>query len=718
MGYRKANGPNGEVKYFRTARDNEGNQQFLEISKDDIPPAVIARLHGETYTPPDTSTQQGRRSANMNRSQAQRANQKQATWEEIVQRGGPVAAEMKRNARAMPFWQKFPVQAMLETQKLGAGLADIGDFLDDATPDFLKRLNPTGLNLMAMAQGEKDPLQRTVQRRKEQAEKDAMDRFLHQEAGLAGTGAAVPYLISGRYASKPFESAADVLLNAPVKAASETVKATGRGLGGLVRRTARSRKAPRPVRQAASEIEETIMNPFNEFAAAYKARPDISFQSREGLLSELGGSAILGGLEGAAHYDNSMLEGAGSSLLGTGAGRFLGRYLEPAKVRTSPQEKETMKWWEKEGFRTDAGMRSGQPMIQARIGDMRYDPKYSPYMSAFDEANNTVITDVAGRAAGFKKGEIQGITSERLNEHMDNLKREYQSLEAQSRGRFTNSDLTELSNDLASTISKKEYKKIAEDYNKITDIIQTQARDKRGRLGLQSFSGTDYQRVRKQLKKRQDEAFKKDKRVEADAYTRMIDFMDKSLERGMEVGGKVDPKLWRDLNERYAMSKMLMQKGMTPNGNIDASKLSNFLMSSDAERLLREQGGRIKEFQQIAKLQDLKSKQKSGKLGMSSVDDESRAPYEITPMSTPNKLEPSFLNEKLTQLQLAGVPLNTGLLGWMPGYNKGTTPAILRAGAQASGVQNPTLSMIEWLMSGEAGADASNKLNELNPFAE
>lgn len=685
MNLRYAVNDKGERVLMRSAKDAEGKQHWLPYPESKAPKKILAKLNGKEYVEKDG--QQGRRQA---KSEAARANANaadQRQWEDTVAKGAS-AIERKKMARDMPFYEKFAIQSMLETQKLGAGAMNIADFLQDAfTPG-----------------GSDSALARTAQRRIDQKEKDIMDEQLHQEAGLAKTGAAVPYLISGQYGTKPAEALAAKAISIPAKGVATGAKATGGVLGRAVRRAARSNRLPGPVKQAAGEIESNVMNPFLKEMARVKARPSITPPGSESVLKTLGGAATLGAVEGGMHYDTSALEGAGASTLGAGLGRFLGRYLEPIAPRTTESEKEILDWWKDQGYRTDAGMESGQPKVQRRMDSLRADPKYSQYMHDFDMANEKTVTEVAGRAAGFKPEELNSITEGKLKDHMQMLREEYQKMEADTLGRFENRDLTALNTDL-SKASKDLRPKINSFYEKMQELIKPPTRDARGRFQKGTFSGNEYQKLRADLKQASNDAWGGSNRELAGYLDKMIGFMDSGIEEGMKLGGKYDPKLWKDLNERYAMSKILIDHGLTPSGRIDSKKISNHLMSKDSERTLQGKGGRITELQKIAKLQDVVKGQSKGGLGKTDVELDSRS-YDLSSMSSPVKLQTTPFNKLRADLQVQGYPFTRGfanpIAALPPMYKQGATQKLGRATAQGYHAHSPALSLMDYLQDEES----------------
>ena len=95
--------------------------------------------------------------------------------------------------------------------------------------------------------------------------------------------------------------------------------------------------------------------------------------------------------------------------------------------------------------------------------------------------------------------------------------------------------------------------------------------------------------------------------------------LDDSLQAGMD---KATAANWKDLNERYAMTNLVMKHGMTPNGMIDPQRISHKVMQGDeAIRTLTGRGGRIKKLQDVARYNDILNNVEGGSLtGLGSAD--------------------------------------------------------------------------------------------------
>lgn len=690
MSYRRAVDEDGNELIYRSATDSEGNKQWIQYPVTSVPEKDLAELRGTQYTAPDTSTQPGRRERIIEARKINRAAEDQRDWEEAV-KAGPAYYNLKKYAREeMGPLERFAVSGMRETQKLGAGAADLiditrGMFGEDIEANMARR----------------------NKRKEEQQLKDLIDAPLESETkGLESTGKVIPYLLSGRYASAPAEKAAEKIFDLVSSGIKTPAVSIGSEAAGIIEK---GKKSSNPViKQLSEEVDTGVIKPIKDIATGFKNQPAIVMPFRKGLKKDIGGAAILGGAEGALHYDESALTGASESTLGNVLGRWAGRYLERSPYTTDPLEKEVLDWWAapERKYRVDAGQRTGLPHVQEDIAAMRKDPRWSAYMKQYDEANEKVVNRVAAEAIGMDKN-TDYFTPSMLDAHRKSLRDEYKQLEANTKARYTNKDLTELGNVL-SEVPKESYKKIKTLYDDLIDLTPKPSRGQGGRFQKGSIAGTDYQRMRQKLKDARDTSYNNGRVEEYKSIDNMIKFLDKSLERGMEeVGGTALAKQWKDLNERYAMTSLLLDKGLTPLGKVDMSRLSSELINNDSRRLLLDEGNRIKSFHKIAKLNEIKKNQEKPGLGDRTTDDSFGIQgHKRNILSTPASTDTSALAQILAAAKVKGYPSELGILN----IPRGSVSPLARSAAQAYDLQNPTLGLINYLLEGQAIDDTRDSI--------
>jgi hypothetical protein len=593
--------------------------------------------------------------------QAQMRNKRQAKQRAVELHTRGEASKLRaQEASEMPWGQAALIHGGREVDKLMAGTAELGDFISN------------------VATGSEEALHRSAARAQEQEEKDRLFKEFDEDSpvGSGLVGASLPYLTTNIAAGPSVVRKAGQMYSGLKKKVGEGAKVAGGAVGREIKRQAARPATGRMGRvrqQLAKELESGVVDPATKIGARLKAQPPIEDFFRKGMVPELGGSTALGALEGGLHYSDTMPTGAMSSVFGTAGGRAISPYLAKGPDYNNPAEREALEWWKDEGYRADPGMDTGRPELQTLHSNLRTDKKYSEAINQVDRANDKVVTDVAGRAAGITPEQMEGLTPDRLSAHMRSLKSEYESLEKASVGKVTREDFAQLSQglaDLSQDLTKQQQKKLGEVQEEVFNLKQLQGRNEKGQWTPATFDGAEYQKQRSRLQVLKDDAYNSKSpgsNTLAQAYEQMIRSLDDGMARGVaDYGGEASARMWRDLNERYAMSKTLMDKGMDPLGGIDTKKLSSHLMSKDAERTLTGRGGNIREFQQIARLNELKKRQRGGGLGRENVekDEAFDSAQETSMMSTPAAGRVPLWRRAKLAAYMKGYPGKTGYLNF------------------------------------------------------
>ena len=674
--YRYFSNPDGSVSLRRWGVSPRGTAKWYDVPEDRVPP-------GQTMSggnlPEGSSGSQGR----VNNAELSRQRRARTEAEEDALKGEEYLYR-KGAAQAVPAYARPGIHAMEEFRKLGVGAAEISDFLDAAEARLLS--NIPGLE-ESMGKKEMASMESSAQRAKDEAIRDELFAPFHEETDLSKIGMAAPYAITNYFPGPQFASR----IGRAYSGVKEGVKNQAREAGGRFSRGVRrlsNMDARNPVSKSvqsrAKELEDLVIDPIEIAASRSKVRPPVDDYFRKDIVPRLGGDVALGAVEGGVHYDESVLEGALSSMLGHTTGRVLGPRLEPGPNLNTPHVNDTLSWWKDQGFRVDPGMDSGRPELQTLFANARTDRKYSDFFNQIDRANNSVILDVAGRAAGLDKGQLEAMSPIKLQSHIKGLKDEYDQLVEGTTGKLKRSDVDGLksfvednSKYITDPNTLRRLDLFQEEFNR---IIQPR-RDRRGRFKGIVFDGKDYQQLREKLKQAGNSARDSsnvDDQAAIPIYDKMVEYLDDGVERGMKaVGGESTVNRWKDLNERYAMSSILQDYGMRADGTVNTAKLTNYLMTQDPRRLLQGRGNRVSDFHQIARLHDIKRQQMGGGLGRENVDpaDKSVMPSENL-MQTPAE---------------AMIPLRRRIKGhlFMEGYpsTKGLAGGLVRRGATSSGIR-------------------------------
>lgn len=548
---------------------------------------------------------------------------------------------MREQASDMGGFESTMVHAGREVDKLGAGLADIADVGRGMFgEDILTNLD------------------RRDKRAEDQAYKDKAFEGLDMESSFSGIGAMLPYMVTG-VGSAPIATAAGRGIQAAGRGAGRVAGTTGRAAAAEAKTAAdiiKSQykkiqpKLPPKMDEAiqgglqkvGNKYQTEIGKPLEDALTHIKNRGEIPNAFRGNPLQETIGAGTLGAVEGGAHYDEIMGEGALSSILGYGSGKAVKNKLSQAPNLNSPGENAIIDKWKKMGYRPSPGMETGLPEIQKVSSNARTDSKFASGVKGYDDANLDVISKVAAEASGMDAKVLRNITPDEMKAHVGDLKAQYEAMEAKTSG-IPNQDsldeVTGLLDDYSTPVQ-----------NKLMRIIESMEG---------GYEGKEYKNIRKEVKDAYNAANQHGK-DEKDAYRILLDTLDDSIEAGIEASGEGLSQQWRDLNEKYAMTHFMLNNGMNAAGGIEPKKIATKLMSTDAERLLTGRGGRIGKFHDIAQISAIESKQAGGGLGNMNVD---ALPGDEVPglFSTPSVAQMGPLRAAKFQAFMKGYPNKTGL---------------------------------------------------------
>jgi len=500
--------------------------------------------------------------------------------------------------------------------------------------------------------------------------------------GLAHFAAVPIYGASGRYLGLPFEKAAEKVIDTVTKVPMQAVKSLWSKVTEPISKYSKTPSKvdisnpytaiPKAIgssksKQLSREMDEGFINPINVGVSNRKAREPIEDQFYDNLIKDVAGDTALSAAESAVHYDETAGEGAVAGAFGSGIGKMFGAGLERAPNMNSESAKDVLKWAESKGFRTLPGLKLNQPKYQRFESDLRSDDKFSSTMAAFDEANDKIVTKIAGEAMGIDNTSMKALTPETLEKHLANLKNQYQSLESNSVGVLSKNDMKGIYKNII-TLPKKEQAAVREQVQRIVDSIKTKPRNEKGQFTNVNFSGKDYQNIRTDLKTAKDTAFKKGNMASYNALEDLILKLDNGMQSGISKSTDDNTvKLWKDLNEKWAMTDLVMKNGMDPIGGVNANKLSGYFMGpGEVNRTLLGRGGRVKDLQKIAKLNYIQRKQAGGglnRLTAGGEDDRWDPAFKKQSfLNTPWSLKLPALGRAKVKMYQAGYPASTGLL--------------------------------------------------------
>lgn len=590
-----------------------------------------------------------------------------------IQRGlrQKVSRDRVTEARNMGLGQRTLLSAGRETDKLLAGSANIGDFLADVV-------------------GDPNAMGRTVARSQEQASKDELTQELLDNLGAGQLGAMLPYIATGSLAGPAARNA----VNAVSQGANRAVTAAGTTSRSLARKATDTLAArPGAPGVVGQRLNQEIMDPLAKWSVARSNRLPQYSPYRQGAMADVFGGAGLGVVEGAVHYDNSAVDGGIAGLMGGITGQALRPILTKAPNYNTTNQQEVIDWAESKGMQFLPGLRKGAIRDQKFEQGLRNDGDWADLVGRYDRNNQSIMNKVALEAAGFNGEIANDITAPAMRQHLDSLKEQYQSIESRSVGRFDRSEITAL-NEHAQKFKYLKSKEgqeafgVAQDLNKKFRDMYSVVRDEKGRFQQATFDGSQYQGLRRELKQKIEAAHNNNKPEIVQALQPYMTALDSAMDRGVRTnGGDATASQWRDLNERYAMTHLLMDNGLNTLGRFDGDKMRSFFQSNDMQRILLGEGGRVKELHKLAQLnQMMKDSQKSDILGtnLNPLRNSGKQSYVQRLLNFgPTKMMP-ILPETMLKLYEKGIPGQTGLLNM---NNKGIWSPQLYSRAMSQGTQ-------------------------------
>lgn len=127
-----------------------------------------------------------------------------------------------------------------------------------------------------------------------------------------------------------------------------------------------------------------------------------------------------------------------------------------------------------------------------------------------------------------------------------------------------------------------------------------------GRMGAQLLNGEKYRYFKDRIKEVADSTYDTN-RTTYNGMKMLENVLDEGMENGIRnYGGETSARAWKDYNERYALTKLLIDKGTNPETlQFDPKMLRQNLMSKDRNRMILEQGNRVVPLFKMAKIQGL-----------------------------------------------------------------------------------------------------------------
>lgn len=587
------------------------------------------------------------------------------------------------------------VSAGSEVNALGAGIADLMD----------KYLPAPVSNLLSA--GDMTPEQRMANRKKDMAdanERQEMMDIAHPIASKLGKG--VPYV------------ATDFLLSPAARVANKAIKfPMNQAMKGLSKAGDFAEARIKPTNILSPAVRE-----INTYAKGQLNQPTLSVLRDQAAEDFLIGAPLKGAIEGAANYNDTASQGALASTIGHGMSFAGARQLGATENVLSKSERDAVERARRFGYRATPGMITGNSKLQTMEQGMRSEPVFRDFFKERDIANQTAVANAAADSMGLeRKASAADFNRQELQDHLNNLSAGYKDLENRTTSIYGINEVQEVGS-ILKRMQPTAHKKTSDLDSHRYKVLKSVAEEIRSKMlplptgtKFQSyqFKGADYQDLRSIIQDEITQAYGNSDRTLARELKKMQTVLDKTLVKGMD---RASVREWKDMNEKYAMTNMVINKGMDPLGGIDAGKLTNHLMSDDeAKRTLMGQGGRVKNLQDIVTTRQLEKRQ-FGEVNWSGSGIESQAPDKPRTLAgriltLPGYLTPKAADRFMFDTYMRGWPARTGVTGLTPRM----ISRITRSTEQGGGFYSDKLNTLLNTASGEEDkmADMGNTFDRL-----
>lgn len=559
-----------------------------------------------------------------------------------------VAAEVKQ----MPWLNKAAIAAGKATSGFQYGIKDLGNFLADML-------------------GDKDALNRSVELSKSRDEENRLYKPFEEIAGILAPaiGGSLPYLVPtpiNPLIKKGGQAIVDSL-SLPFSAAR-----IGAQKGSV---TLANKLANRPdliSRAVGNQLQKDLITPAQLNKTARLNRPKLKDPYYEDFIPSTIGSTVQGGLEGGLNYDDSVVSGALSSGIGTVGGMKLRKLTNRVPDYRQPPERDVLDWYKQQGGQPSHGLDTGSRRLQNFESQLEKSSSTSDAAALYKQENQLVDNKIAYKAMGIEDAENKLLTREELSKHMEDLQNGYTELAKGTVAKFDHNDLNKLNLTINNALSSpsKNYKNAANEAQKYVDAINANLKTIRdpltGRIKTHnSLNGDAFINLQSQIKNDISTAYNAGNVPKAKVLEEIKHVLDEAIEKGVEQGKSSSTlEQYKDLNNKYAMTHLVLEHGYTPSG-VDARKLHTYFSQSDAIRYYtgKNSNPQIEQLHKLGQVGFLRSKQDTSFAG---VHNKGGNTLTGSLLAIPGSgMLPGFERLALSMYK-KGIPARYGLLGMGP----------------------------------------------------
>lgn len=620
-----------------------------------------------------------------------------------------IYAEQKQKAQEMSLPEKLGTAAQNELSQLWAGAQDVGDI---GKGMFANLTSQEGMWDEAMAS--------MRDREVEQAQLEEGRKPFEEVVPwyVRGAGASLPYIVDSallgpkfvRGAAKGLDVVSDVLKSGATK--------VGEGGKSLVELAA---ELPGVMGKPGQYLQKEVVQPIGREVARFKKQVPIVNPWLKGAPSSILGGTALGGLESGLQYNQDIEEGLLASALGTAGGELLKPMFHRMPSFYNETEKKLVDWAKQQGYRLLPGMETGHRGMQMFENQLRGAESWTDLVNQIDRGNEYITNRLVYDQLGFPKtdlGKMQEVSPDTLKSHMSMLKNEYEDLLNKTKIRIEPSDLDQVKTDLSVLDpAVKDNKKVIGTVNSYIDSIeklrssQLPVRDPMtGKMQKGTGDSRGFQQLRSSIKSALNQAYDQKNSLLASHLEPLLKTLDLGVERGArDFGGDAAAAQWKDLNERWAMSNLIMEEGMNARNMVDLDKLGRHFMSDNPKRYLMENAGpRMNELFKATKFNEMAKNTASGGLfnesGEFLKNPQAKSTFQRFVGTSPAAWVPG-LRAGYMDIYSRGYPAQWGLLGFT-GKGLANLPIYTRSYQQAT------------QMYPEIAKEVGNKIQEFNAQTE
>jgi hypothetical protein len=629
---------------------SDGAQKYVEKFGNELSKAVPAEDLPDYATPQHAGSEHALTPDEVKHS---------AYYNEVTARG-PAALARYNEIRDMGPFKKSMIAGGHELNKLAAGT------------------NELAYNLAGMIGIDPTGMQKKVNNIADtQKANDQIYKEFGENAGIPGVvGSSLPYVVSNILAGPVLGKAADSILGKFVNIPGEAIK-EGKGL--FTRGVQTLSEQPGVAGSIGQGMKAEITAPWLRMAGAKAKQVSLPNPYRVGAAGRVLGGTSLGAAESGLHYDQSMGQGALSSLLPLLGMEGLRPNLIKAPIYWQKPEQDLVKWYEDQGAHISPGLATGSKGMQDFESGMRNTRYLRDTVGLYDAGNDIINNRIVANAIGLKLPDgdkVVHLGPSVLKEHLSDLGRQYNELEKGTVARLLPQDHAELARHQATLLADSDPhinaigKSVGSYVDRIQKIDQSNLPKRNpltGRMEPKVVDGGTFQSLRSDLKSDISDAYKNGNTRKAEALKPVLNIVDNSVERGLALSsaGKVTTdgvpvgiQEWKDLNEKTALTHMVMDNGLNPTGTrVEPHRLLNQFKSNDVQRFYTESGGKnITQLHKLAKINAMDRDQSSSLAGLGT-------------RGIMNSSKQSFI-QKLLQTPAAGfLPMPAEAAMWL--YNKG-----------------------------------------------